>query len=461
MEKRTINKADALDLCKTCKGLFKPGCDYFGVEGNPGEELVVPQCMEPLFTNSSARQNTKNIQDPDAKVASPHDKLASPHEDASTPERPRVAVSTLRPPTHEKVRPPQYSGLPFKWDELDSKIIALIKANYHRNAIISRAGKTGSTIQRRLARLIKHNIIMPTPQKIGMFPCITYVILQPWADSLIHNEGIALPDETPLVYDWHACGFRAEILDKKTINRPKGDRQFKMTNWTGETFYYPDHTIKLTTKHAIVDIKIKLQADSSGDLLIKYSALAQKFLGEFSARYNIPLGQVEQNREPHRRMPNSAGIAQALIEKGGELYLPSIGLQVDHSQDEEGELEFIGKSGARSAIILEEAINHFPSIVAGVRSDNYQTRQEVNQIKDSLSGTVKSLETTLTEIKADIKETQGLIILQEQNKALRAQNEELQKQVAELVAQTRILLGNAGAQPQQEPKPDKWSMIYG
>ncbi len=272
--------------------------------------------------------------------------------------------------------------MPFKWDDLDTKLIQLIIKQYHRNAIISESGESKEKVRARLRRLIKHGIILPSKgdHTLGV-ACITYIITQPFAQILIHNEGLedgaVIPEERPLKYEYHATSFRAEILDRKAP-RPKGDSQFKMNHWTGEIFHYPDYTIRLTPKFAIIDLNQILAADSDTNLLLKYHNLAISALGKFSEQHKLPLGQVESNREPHRPIYGSHGLAQALIDKGGELDFLDLGIGVDSSDpDNKGEVE---PKTRKAALILEGALNHFPNIVAAVRSDNQQTRQEVKQI---------------------------------------------------------------------------------
>ncbi len=494
-----MQKHEAIAACQTCPNKWGKGCDYYAVEGARSDDIDPPSCLKALLTltNSSvAKEPLSEGSEGTGKIAeagadhhpAPSDAMNVPKTQVQTRRKPappneqnkaqphrqaqkinmQQAGAEVAPPKNQNLRPPQYTGLPSWWDELDQKVIALVKSNYHRNGIISRTGKPPSSIRRRLERLIKHGIISPTPQNIGGWACVTYAITPAWASALIHNEGVAPANEAaPLKYDFHATSYRAELLDSNQPHpaRPKGDKQIKMNHWVEEIFYYEDHTIRLTPRRAIVDFMQRLHADSNTNLEIKYAFLAQQFLNTFSRKYSIPLGQAECNRNPHRRIPGSEGIASALADKGGELYVPNIGLQVDHSQDEGGELELVGEPGRRSAIILEEAINHFPTLAAGVKSDNLQTRQEVNHLRTTLTETVSKFEQTLESVHSEIKETQGLILLQEQNRTLKAQNDELQNQLKELASQVRALLMQTETSQPQEPKldkPDKWGYaMYG
>jgi hypothetical protein len=242
-------------------------------------------------------------------------------------------------------------------------------------------------------------------------------------------------------FKWHGCTFKAGILSG---TRPKGDRTYHPKNWTGEVFYLVTHTIRLTSKHAVVEVHEDLGAGSENDLLLKYHSLAETYLGQFSERHKLRLGAVKLYREPHRPIPGSKELAEAILREESEIFCPENGIQIDRSH-EEGEIEFVGKKGKETAQAFAFTLNQMPSIAAGLRS-------EMHELKATVTEKVTALESNLT-----------LLALKQRNMELEEQNREMMNQIKTFSAELsniKALLGNIPASPEKKQE-DKWSRIYG
>lgn len=456
-----INKAEALDLCKGCPNRWKPRyCYYWNVEGAKTETIELPACMSELLTltkssvakePSSEGSGSEGTTGKVAKAGADHPPAPSDaislvtHEPTNekhsvnnesgsvTNETDRKKTKrkdndrTIRSPHNEKVRSQQYSITP---DALDIHILRLITEKYHERGIARQTGRRLSTIQYRLERLEKQGLIKSRLESSALSKIKTFELTQKGTKNLIHHD--SAPVHTP--FTAHSMSFKFPILSGI---QPKSPQGYKMTNWMGYVFDYPNHSIRSTPKNIIVDVNLDLGADSVDNLNLKYSQYAQKFAVEFAERYKLTIGAVQRYREPHFTIEDSA-LGQLVAERGE--FVTRTGVMFNKSQSK-GDAEF-KEEGARA---FEFTLNQMPTIVAGLKSG-------FSELKATVTEKVSALESNLT-----------LLTLQQRNMELEAQNREMMNQIKTFSAELsniKALLGNIPAPPEKKPE-DKWSRIYG
>ncbi|MDD5474330.1 MAG: hypothetical protein PHU34_09325 [Candidatus Methanoperedens sp.] len=319
-------------------------------------------------------------------------------------------------------------------EELKLKILKLITLMYPVSSIARILKQPRTTILYWVNKFEKRGLVKPDGKSNTRSNPKFYKLTTAGTKVLIHNEGSSSAYDPPFNYTHHAVSFKSEYLGG---THPKGDHSYHPKNWQGEVFYRDGYKIRLTPKHAIVDIHEDLSADTESNLLLKYHTLAQNYLRQFSAQYNIQLSPiVEQNREPHRAIPGSHSLAQKILgSMGGELHDKETGLQVDESdKNHKGEIEFIGKEGAETSERFLHLVNQGPTILATTRAKVDENNQRINSFEKVLCSDLQELKMEMREIKTEIKEIPLAIKLQQteqENEELRARLQERESQAPE------------------------------
>lgn len=427
---KTINKADVLKQCAEClknwmaknhkadknKEMFPPKCMYGDIQSAKGD---IDSSICPNLSGLLPEIRRPPEVQKDEKSPTPYEKSSTPHEDGRNKIGNGSQNSTFRQPNSSMGREDRKK----RREALDLKILKLITYMYHVSMIARLLNEARTTIIYRLKKLMERRLIKPDGKSNARSYPKFYVLTSKGTEVLIQYEEGSSAYEPQFRYDHHANSFKSEILGGA---RPKGHHSYHPKNWTGEVFYGDGFKIRLTSKHAIVDIQQDLGADTEANLLLKYHTLAQNYLRQFSAHHNIQLSPaVEQNREPHRSIPNSHELAQNLLgPMGGELHDTKNGLHIDESdKDHKGEVEFVGKEGAKAAANFLHLVNQGPAILAKTRAKADSTEAKVNSFE-------KVLHSECQEIKADLRELKTKVT----DLPLAIENQRLKEKIQQLEA---------------------------
>lgn len=181
-------------------------------------------------------------------------------------------------PTNEKTGSPIQGGTEINdllLDSLDEEIIRLVAQNAHAMSIAKTLKRPQSTIQLRLRRMKKHQLIIPYK---GVYGTKLYQVSGKLNHLLVHIE--TKPPITP--FTAHSMSFKFPILEG---TQPRSSKGHKMTNWTGYVFEYPDHVIRTTPKNIIIYINQDLGAASIDDLNLKYETFNLRLLLNLSSNF--------------------------------------------------------------------------------------------------------------------------------------------------------------------------------
>ncbi|VVB84705.1 Uncharacterised protein [uncultured archaeon] len=441
-----FSKSEIFQACERCIEVLEvipPTC-IKGEVHRSGGNIEPPECMLPFLPDLITNQSTKRTPESqaesqkDEKRLAPHEKSSAAYEDRRSKIENISQNSNFRQPTSSMCREDRKKHR----RELVLNILKLITFMYHVSQIARLLNLPRSTVQYWLRKLEERGLIKPDGKSSPRSYPKIYALTTAGTKFLIHNEGGSAAHE-PLFnfkYTWHALSFKSEILGGA---RPKGDHSYNPTNWKGEVFYRDGYKIRLTTKHAIVDINQDLGADTEADLLLKYHTLAQSHLRQFSKQYDLQLSSlVEQNREPHRAIPGSHDLAQKMLgSMGGELHNEATGLQVDESdKDHRGEVEFVGEKGAKAAEEFLHLVNKGPLILA-------DTKAKVDNFEKVLHSEIREIKADLREIKTEVKELPLTVKLQQKEQEI----EELRARLQEYGSQM----------PKEKSKPTYSGVEFG
>ncbi len=436
--------SEAREVClKRCPDKFQ---DCFIRQDFEAGVIQVPGCIKEHLSNLT-NQRTPEVQK-DEKSLTPYEKSLTPHDDGRNKIKNSSQNSTFRQPNSSMGREDRKK----RREELKTKILKLIPLMYPVSSIARILKQPRTTILYWVKKFEERGLVKPDEKSNTRSNPKFYKLTTAGTKVLIHNERNSSAYDPPFNYAHHAVSFKAEYLGGA---HPKGDHSYHPKNWQGEVFYRDGYKIRLTSKHAIVDIHEDLGADTEANLFLKYHTLAQTHLRQFSAQYNIQLSPiVEQNREPHRAIPDSHELAQKMLgSMGGELHDKVTGLQIDESdKNHKGEIEFTGKEGAETSERFLHLVNQGPTILATTRADVDEDKQRIDGFERILRSDLQELKTEMREIKTEVKEIPLAIKLQQkeqENEELRARLQEQENQAPEK---------NAG---KFERQPKEWDPNYG
>lgn len=431
--------SEAREVCpKICPAKFQ---ECFIRQDFDAGIIQVPGCIKEYLT-SLPNERPPEVQK-DEKSLTPHDKNSTPYEDGRTKIKSRSQNLTFRQPNSSMGREERKK----RREELKMNILKLITLMYPVSSIARIIKQPRTTILYWVKKFEERGLVKPDGKSNTRSNPKFYKLTTEGTKVLIHNEGDSTPYDKLFNYSHHAVSFKAEYLGGA---RPKGDHTYHPKNWEGEVFYYDGHKIRLTPKHAIVDIHEDLGADTESNLLLKYHTLAQTYLQKFSAQHKIQLSPVvEQNREPHRAILGSHNMAQKILGSiGGELHDKETGLQIDESdKNHKGEVEFIGKEGAETSRSFQHLVNQGPVILATTRAKADSAEAKVNSFEKVLHSEFREIKADLREIKTEIKEIPAHIKLQQKEQEI----EELRARLQEQENQA----------PKEESKKHSMEGIYG
>ena len=109
------------------------------------------------------------------------------------------------------------------------------------------------------------------------------------------DQEINTVDKSTL-FTTHNMRFKFPIV---TGTQPKSKHPFQMNNWTGYKFINDDHTVVSTTKSIVIDINQDIGAGTIGDLILKYTEIAQTHANNFAQKHNLTLGEPQLYGNPH------------------------------------------------------------------------------------------------------------------------------------------------------------------
>jgi hypothetical protein len=431
------HRSEILALCQDCPDLDGKNCIITDIEASKEEYIDIPACAtyatkkgpvidetelstsgEPSsFVNSLNSNNLFTIED-----------NLFTNENLFTPTKSKQGSEQSCSPTNEKTCSPirgETETSEISLDSLDQKIISLVAQNAHARSIAKTLKRPQSTIQLRLHRLEKHQLIIPYK---GVYGTKLYQVSARLNHLLIHNE--TTPFVTP--FTAHSMAFKFQILEG---DQPRSPRAQKMKNWMSYIFKFPDHTIRTTPRSVIVFINQDLGAASIDDLNLKYSQLAQSYAYKFAEKYHITLGSISKYRDPHFTLEDNP-LARIIAERG-EVHTTS-GLFIDKSRSS-GDLEM----KEETARAMEFTLNKLPFMTAGFQSKLQEVKQTVDESASRLEEGMENI--------------QKWLYLEKENRMLRDIIEQQNEQIDLLSKQADL----PSSDKQKTPKKDTEGSMYG
>jgi len=438
--------SEAREVCsKICPDKFQ-GC--FIRQDFEAGIIQVPGCIKEHLTSLPEQRPPESQKDEKSLTA--YDKTSTPHDDGRNKIKNSSQNLTFRQPNSSMCRKERRK----RREELKMRILKLIALMYPVSSIARILKLPRTTIWYWAKKFEEGRLVKPDGKSNTRSNPKFYKLTTAGTKVLIYNEGSSSVYDPPFNYDWHANSFKAEYLGGA---RPKGDHSYHPKGWDGEVFYYDGYKIRLTPNLAIVDIHEELGADTEANLLLKYHTLAQTYLRKFSVQHNIQLSPVvEQNREPHRAIPGSHNLAQKMLgSMGGELHDKVTGLQIDESdKNHKGEIEFIGKEGAKTSERFLHLVNQGPTILATTRAEVTENNQRINSFERVLYSDLQELKTEMKEIRTEVKELPLAIKLQQREQELQQREQEVEELRARLQEQENPV-------PKEKAKPTYPGVEFG
>ena len=347
---KIITKADALDICNSCTKRNSNECVYSDIEGSRKETISMPKCMSKF---------EHNVVHPREKVRTPTRESSYTHESSYTQNNSSHKDSTKVKQGYEESCTPQGvqpKSSKNKLDDMNSKIIELLKDQWHCRGIAKELNAPHSTISYRLNKLQKAGLIKSYNGAYGtkLYKLSSHLDT-PSDQSLIHDDN---RQQSAQSFNAHCMTYSFPIV---TGSQPKSKNPYHMKNWTGYIFYGNNYKIRSTPRSIIIDINQDLGAGTIDDLIIMYTEMAKGHLVEFTKQHKITLGTPKRYRKPHFLIPDTA-IGKALSQIGS--FETSGGISVDESQSK-GDLE-MGEDLARD---FEYTLNKLPKIVSNIENN--------------------------------------------------------------------------------------------